>query len=114
MPALTTEQTTEVTIEPALRVKLVKELRAYAKQKDLKDAAEAAMDKLKVRIADLRDETGETSVSVDGYSVTLVAPLKSTFNKKLFVSNGGDLDIYNQSFEDKPVKAYTKITVPQE
>lgn len=114
MPALTATVSTtqEVKLAPKLRAKLMKDLRAYqALDLTLKET-KAKMDALKASIEESREETGEQKVSLEGFAISLVAPIKKTFNPKLFVAEGGDLAIYNASFEDKPVKAYTKVTVP--
>lgn len=109
---VTVSTTQEITIKPSLRTKLLKELRQYAALKATLDETQGKMDAIKAKVGDLRDDTGEQSVSLEGFTVTLVAPTRKKFNPKLFVSNGGDLAIYNQSVEEKPTKSYEKITCP--
>ena len=70
------------------------------------------MDKIKAKVGDLRNETGEQSVELEGFRVTLVAPTRKKFNAKTFVKLGGDIDIYNQANEEVLSKPYEKITLP--
>ena len=116
MPRLETAATVtkELQLAPQIRRKLLQEFRLYGALKTQLDAIKSAMDKHKGVIAALRDETGEMSLSLEGFSTTLVAPIRKKFNPKRFVSDGGDLAIYNAAMEDVPVRPYEKITVAGE
>lgn len=113
MEATATVTTTqEVRLAPGLRKKLLTKLSTYASLKSQLDAIKHAMKKAGDEIGELHAETGETSVRLDGYTMTLVAGNRKKFNPKLFVANGGDLAVYNQSIDEVPVKSYLKISVP--
>lgn len=106
----TTTQT--IKLAPKVAAKLRAEFKVYAELHAQKKAIEAKMDEHKLVIAEIRDDTGEGSIELDGFKTTLVAPVRKKFNPKKFVMNGGDLAIYNQSIEEKPSKAYERITIP--
>ncbi len=108
----TISTTEEVKLEPKLRQRLVKELNTYAALRDQLKALQHSMEKKKQIIGELRAETDAQSISINGFTVSLVAPIRHKFSPKLFASNGGDLEIYNQSFEDVPTNSYEKITCP--
>jgi hypothetical protein len=109
---ITATTTTEITLAPAIRRKLLTELRTYAQLHEQKKALELAMDKIKGKVAAIRDETGEQSLKLEGFTTTLVAPIRKKFNEKKFVRLGGDLELYNQAVEETLTKPYEKITCP--
>jgi hypothetical protein len=114
------EQTTEVqpqpelVLEPTLRKALQTKLTAYAALVAKKKALKADMDKLAKELVDLRDETGELSVTLEGYGTITYCGGQTfkKFNPKKFVQLGGNLAVYNEAVENKPKKAFDKITVP--
>lgn len=114
MPTVTTTTTTEVQIKPALRRRLQNMLHMYAELREQAKAIELAMEKSKSAIDAIRDETGEESLALDGFRVTLIAPVRSKFNPKRFVELGGDLVLYNQAHDNVTSRPYTKITCPGE
>ena len=113
--ALTATVTTtkEIRLQPALRKKLLTKLNTYAGLKSQMKTLEHSLKKLSDEIGELRDETGEQSVKLEGFTITLVANTRKQFNEKAYIANGGDLAIYNQSFDEVPVKAFNKITLPK-
>ncbi len=117
MPKLATTATvktvTEVKIDPRLRKKLLTDMKAYCQLSAERAALDARMDALRGKISDLRDETGETSLNIDGYTTTVVMPIRKVFDEKAFVLNGGDLQVYNNSMKDVPSKPYEKVTAPK-
>lgn len=109
---VTTTQITEVTLSPKLKLALQTKLTAYAKLATDKKALKLRMDKLTDELGALRDEAEEMSVSLEGYgTVTLVAGTYKKFNPKRYVAAGGNLAVYNEAMEEKPRKAYNKVTV---
>lgn len=112
MPTVSTTIMKQVKLQPALRLKLSKEFRLYGQLKSQLDAITQAMDKSKAVIASIREQSGEASLSLDGYKTTLISPIRSKFNPKKFVADGGDLSIYNNAVESVPSKSYEKITLP--
>jgi hypothetical protein len=116
MPTLTAEATTtkQIVLKPALRRKLLIELRTFAELSSQLKALEHARETHKKNISALRDETGEQSLELEGYRMTLVAPIRKKFNSKKFVARGGDIELYNQSFDEVPGRPYERITCPGE
>ncbi len=116
MPTLTAtatvSTTTEIQLEPKLARKLRTELRLYAELKTQLEAIEAAMSKHKSAIGLLREETGERSIKLDGFTVSLVASIRKKFDAKQFVAEGGDLAIYHKAMIDVPLHPYEKVTCP--
>lgn len=110
--AATVSTTKKITLRPLLRRKLLLSLRTYANLKGQIDALKSALEKQKGVIGALREETGEQSLSLEGFTITQVTAIRKKFNPKKFVTLGGDLEIYNQAQEEVPSKPYEKITVP--
>ncbi len=102
----------EIRLEASVRRKLLTELKTYQNLHAQKKALELAMDKIKSKVAAIRNETGEQSLELEGFKVTLVAPTRKKFNPKTFVKLGGDIDIYNQANEETLVTPYEKISLP--
>src|SRR6267142_3452835 len=118
MPSLETNATVktvqEIRLAPVLRKKLLTRLNVYAGLKAQRDAIDHAMKKAADEIGALRDETEEQSIKLEGFTVTLVAGHREKFNAKKFVQLGGDLAIYNQAKDLVPVKAYNRISTPND
>ena len=116
MPTLTATVTTtkDIVLKPALRRKLMTELRAYAAIKDQIAILEHAKDKHKAVIGALRDDTGEQSIALEGFKVTLVAPVRSVLNKQKLIALGCAAAWLEEATEQKPGRAYNKITLPGE
>jgi hypothetical protein len=109
----TVSTTQEVVLEPKLRKRLQLKLQEYAKIHAQIAPLKAKLKALTQELGAVRDETGEMSVALEGYGiVTLVAGTYKKFNEKLFVRIGGDLGLYKEALEEKPKKAYNKITLP--
>lgn len=114
MPAtsLTVKTEQDITIKPTVRKKLLTALRTYAELRvDLK-AIEAAMDKQKGTIGAIREEIGEQSLGLEGFTVTLVAGVRSTLDKAKLIAQGVTVAQIEAATTTKPTKPYTKITVP--
>lgn len=109
---VTATTTQEITIAPKLRLKLLTKFKLYEQQKLLLDSVQEKLDAIKAEIAEIRDETGETSLELDGYKTTLVAGERKKFNPKKFIAAGGDLAIYQQAIEIKLNKPYEKVSGP--
>lgn len=109
----TTTTTAEVVLAPKLRKRLQLKLQEYAILAKLRKALTLKLEGLTNELGALRDESGEVSINLVGYgTITLVAGTYKKFNPKTFVRLGGELSIYNEAMEDKPKKAYNKVTVP--
>lgn len=108
----TTTQTTATELSPKLRQALMTKLTAYRALAAAKKEIAGKLEKLTEELGDLRDQAEEMSVTVEGYgTITLIAGTYKSFNKKRYVALGGELALYEQAMEDKPKKAYNKITV---
>lgn len=112
MPTVTVSTTSEIKIAPQTRTKLLKRLRAYQELSYQIKALEHAKDKLRDEVEEMRAETGQQSVALEGFTVTQVAGVRKVFDKKAFVAAGGDLQIYENAHELVPNKPYTKVTLP--
>ena len=110
--AVSATTTTEITLKPALKTRLLKELRTYAMLRSQMKDLELALDKHKEAISAIREESGEQKLEIDGFSICLVAPIRKKFNAKNFVSLNGDLAIYNAAMDDVTSRPYTKVTCP--
>ena len=88
MPTITASTTHEIVLAPALRRKLLVKLKTYQELRGQLKVIEAAMDKQKAEIGAIRDETGEQSIELEGFKVTLVAPTRKVFNPKRFIAEG--------------------------
>lgn len=116
MPTLeaTTTTQTQVKIKPTVLQKLRRELKLFAELRLQLKTLEHAMDKHKGIIAEIREESGEQSIMLDGFTITLVAPVRKVFDAKRYVTLGGDLAIYNAANVETPSKPYTKVTTPKD
>lgn len=111
---LTTNQTQEVSLKPALKSKLLRELKVYAQLRvDLK-AIEAALDKHKGVIGGLREEADVESLSIEGFKVSQVTSVRKKFYLERLLAMGVTLEMWNDCHDPVPGKPYTKITIPGE
>lgn len=108
----TVTTTKDIVLKPSVARRLRTELTGYQSVKQQIKALEAKADAHKEAIDTLRDETGETSLKLDGFTITMVAGTRRVFNPKAFVAAGGDMAIYNDSFDIKPNRPYTKVSLP--
>lgn len=116
MPALrtTVEATTthEIKLAPAIKRKLLTELKAYEALKLQIKALEHAADKRKATIGKLRDETGEQSLSIDGFTTTLVSGVRESLDKQKLIAQGVTTAQIEAATVLKPIECYEKITLP--
>jgi myo-inositol catabolism protein IolC len=104
-----------VELAPRLKRKLVTELTAYQGLKSQLDAIKLAMDGHKAAIEKLRVETGETSLEIDGFKITLVQPAgRQSLDRKKLLEAGVLMSQLEQGTITKAVKSYTKVTTPGE
>lgn len=109
----TTTTTRVITIKPKTLQKLRLELRGYAALKATLDATQAKMDEKKATIGELRESTGEDSLSVDGFSLALVQPVRKVLNHEKLIALGCAVAWIEESTENIPSKPYEKIVVPK-
>ena len=117
MGALAVTTTVEKTVElsPRLKRKLLTELQSFQGLKTQLDAIKTAMDSHKSAIEALRAETGESSIELSGFKISLVQPVgRASLDKKKLLEAGVLLSQIEQGTVVKPVKSYCKVTVPGE
>ena len=122
MPALqqqtkatvTATTTTEIKLKPQVRRKLLTALKTYAQLHAQIKALETAADKSKDTVQDLLIETGEQSLSLEGFKTTLVSPIKRTLSKEKLVQQGVTMAQIEAATVTTSTKPYVKITAPGE
>lgn len=110
----TVTTTKEIKLAPQLRRKLLTELRAYAELKEQAKAIEQAMKKHKQTLDELREKTGEKSVALEGFKITLVEPVRSYLDKEKLIEVGVTTAQIEEATIVKPGRPYAKVTVPGE
>ena len=110
--AVETTQTVEVKLKPSLKRKLLNELTAYHALHTQLKAIEAQMAAHKVTLEACVIESGEQSLELEGFKTTLVFPVRSKLDKRLFVQQGGTLAQLENATVATPAKHYLLITVP--
>lgn len=119
MPSLTTTQTTEVKISPALKKKLLLKLKTYASIKVLVEVQLRGLDIIKEEIEELFIQAGEfealqAGVKVDGYSTKHISGVNSRLDKRKLLEQGVSMAQLENAMVTKPSKPYVKISVPGE
>ena len=115
MPALSLVGTVanEVQLAPKARVQLLKDLRLHAKlAQQIKDL-EAQQKELKARVEAVREESGLDKFEIDGFNVTLVAPVRNVLNEKRLIALGCKVEWLEKATEQVPTTPYVKITAPK-
>lgn len=105
--------TEQVQLAPAARVQLLKDLRAFAKAKADIKVLEAKAALLNAKVDALREAEGLDKFEIDGFSVTLVAPVREVLDKQKLVSLGCKVEWLTKATSSEPTKPYTKITPPK-
>jgi len=117
MPTMTATVTTSKEVKLSARItrRLLTELSAYQGLKAQLDSIKTAMDGHKATIEALRAETGESSIELNGFKVSLVQPAgRACLDKKRLLESGVTMAQLEQGTVVKPVKGYCKVTVPGE
>ena len=106
----------QVKLSPALRRKLLSELRTYAELKSQADVIALAIKKGKDKVESVLGEIGESNLSVEGFKTTLVcAKGSSKLDPMKLVALGVSTDLIKKAtVEGAPKAPYIKITVPGE
>lgn len=97
-------------VQTTIRQKLLEYQRNSAQIKKL----EAAQDALKAELGVIQEDVGETSMTIDGFTITLVAPTRSTLNKKRLIALGCAPAWLIEATDITPTASYYKITQPGE
>ncbi len=109
----TTTVTKTVAIKPKTLQALKTSLKEYAGLKALLDATQAKMDAKKAAIGELRESTGEDKLTVDGFSLALVQPVRKVLNHQKLVELGCAVAWIEEATENVPTTPYEKITCPK-
>ena len=112
--AITATTTHQLKLAPQLKKKLLLALRTYVELGAQKKALDLARSKQSKIVEDIQVELGESSLDIEGFKSTIVAPVRHTLDKKRYVALGGDLDLLERSMVDTPGKSYVRITAPSE
>ncbi len=112
--AVETTQTVEVRLKPSLKRKLLNELTAYAALYAQLKSIEAQMAAHKATLEECVIESGEQKLDFgdDIGKTTMVFPVRSKLDKKLFVQQGGTLAQLENATVATPSKPYLLITLP--
>jgi len=110
----TVSTTKDIVLKPQVLRKLRLELKTYTSLKEQFDILKAQLDKRKGVIGRLREETGEQSLSLDGYKITRVCGTSSKIDKAKLVELGCAMAWITESTVVTPKKPYEKITLPGE
>ena len=102
----------ELRLSPAIRRRLMEQLRDYQQLATRRTTIDAAMAACREAVAEIQTELEESSIELEGFKSTLVAPMKSVFDKKTFVRIGGRLDLIEAATSKVPGKVYVRITPP--
>ncbi len=113
MPSLTATATTthELQLKPAVKKRLLTELRTYADLAVQRKAIDEKMAGCRGVVEEIQTELEETSVELEGFKSTIVAPMCTTFDKKKFVRLGGDLAIYENVSGERTTQATVRVSV---
>lgn len=109
----TVSTTKEIRLDPSLRRKLLTKLKTWQTLDQQIKALELAKKKMNKEIGTLRDETGEMSVQLEGFTVTLVAPVRKVLNEQKLISLGCAAAWIQEATDNVPSRAYDKITPPR-
>lgn len=102
----------QLVLKPTLKKKLLLALRTYVELGAQKKAIELARSKQSKIVEDIQVELGESSLDIEGFKSTIVAPIRKVLDQKQFVALGGNLDILDAAMIPTPGKSYMKITPP--
>src|ERR1035437_2986759 len=112
MLTATTTVTQTVELSPQLKRQLLNELKAYQDLHAQREALELALTNKKANIGKLRVRSGEKSLELEGYKISLVEPVRKELDRKKFVELGGSLAMLDNATVSRPTKSYEKITFP--
>jgi hypothetical protein len=103
----------EVRLEPRQRVALLRDLRTRQELDQQIKALETKKKELTERVEAVREESGLDTFEIDGFTVTLVAPVRQVLNEKKLLSLGCKIEWLKKATEAVPSTPYTKISAPK-
>lgn len=107
---VTTTTTTVVKLTPALKKKLIVELKTYTSLRDQKKALELAMKKHSGAVEEIMETAGESSLEVDGFKTTIIAPVRKKLDPKRLVALGVSTETIAKATTEVPGTPYVKIS----
>jgi hypothetical protein len=110
----TVTTTKQIVLAPQVRKKLVTQLREFQSHKATYDAAKAAMNACKANIGKIRTATGESALEIEGFKISHVQQIRKVLNHKKLIAAGCAQAWIDEATENKPSKAYEKVTCPGE
>lgn len=116
IPTATTTQTRTVTIRPTLKRKLLTELKTYAEIKSQVKVLEHALDGHKTAIEAIREETGESTLELEGFTITRVQSDYTSITKELLLQFGIPMSTIEEIWAAgrRAKKPFTKVSLPNE
>ena len=112
--AVTTTQTTQVTIAPRIKRKLLAALHEYATLKQKRAALDVEMDTFKTEIGDIRESLGEEHLELDGFKVSHVQGFTKKLNHMKLIELGCAASWIEMATENRPKKGYELVTCPND
>jgi len=94
-------------------VALLKDLREYARIGQQIKALEERKKEVNAKVDAVREAEGLDKFEIDGFSVTLVAPVREVLDKQKLVALGCKVEWITRATESVPTKPYTKISAPK-
>ena len=111
-PTATTTTTHEIKLKPKVRRELLTELRTYQTLKAQRDELDRRLKGHRDLIDAIRDETGESSLMLEGFKVTQVAPVRHVLDEKRLIMQGVTTEQIEKATIDVQTKPYVKISCP--
>lgn len=117
VPKTTTTAVTEVKLAPALRTKVLAQLRAYEQLSAQRKVLDLAMQKNKDAVQALFEKAGEFTalvqgVALDGFKAKWVTGTRKQLSKELLIRMGLTEDMLAEATVEKPNRPYLKISPP--
>ena len=118
-PKVTTTVTTEVKLSPALRKKVLTELKTFAELHTQQRILKLAMQKSKDTVQQMFEKAGEfdalvQGVTLDGFKTKYVTGIRKILDKGKLIDLGVTVEMLEEATIEKPNAPYLKISVPGE
>lgn len=108
----TATTTHELRLAPQVKRRLLTSLRVYGELNQQLKAIKLAMSKAKGNVKTALVDSGESSISLDGYKATYVSPTRSHLDKQKLIAQGVTIAMLEMATVTKPGKSYVKISTP--
>ena len=101
-----------VRLGPGVNRKLLTTVKTYAGLKTQRDALDHAMKGHRATVEELMEEAGQTTLDIEGFKTTIIAPVKTKLDPKKLLGLGVSADIIEKATISTPGRPYVKITTP--